>query len=99
MSEGVFPTMRVRSSGHHLFVSVFMLASKAICNDTYSNKSWSIIAQGISQLREINQRERERERERCASMLNIDPATLKELVCKDFMDPGPYYLTYILPPK
>ncbi|OJA19960.1 hypothetical protein AZE42_03712, partial [Rhizopogon vesiculosus] len=39
-----FPTAR-GSSGHRLFVSAFMLASKVICDDTYSNKSWSIVAQ------------------------------------------------------
>ncbi|KAG1882541.1 uncharacterized protein F5891DRAFT_1250393, partial [Suillus fuscotomentosus] len=52
-----FPTAQ-GSSGHHLFVSAFMLASKVICDDTYSNKSWSIqsiIAQGMFQLQEINQ--------------------------------------------
>ncbi|KAI5994210.1 hypothetical protein EDC04DRAFT_2613257, partial [Pisolithus marmoratus] len=27
------------SSGHHLLISAFMLASKVICDDTYSNKS------------------------------------------------------------
>ncbi|KAG1901569.1 uncharacterized protein F5891DRAFT_950416, partial [Suillus fuscotomentosus] len=27
--------------GHCLFISTFMLASKVICDDTYSNKSWS----------------------------------------------------------
>ncbi|KAG2071624.1 hypothetical protein BDR04DRAFT_1135000 [Suillus decipiens] len=35
------PTAR-GSSSHHLFVSAFMLASKVICDDTYSNKSWSV---------------------------------------------------------
>ncbi|KAG1802201.1 uncharacterized protein HD556DRAFT_1217878, partial [Suillus plorans] len=43
-----FPTAR-GSSSHHLFVSAFMLASK----------SWSIVTQGMFQLREINQMERE----------------------------------------
>ncbi|KAG2366999.1 hypothetical protein BDR07DRAFT_1273191, partial [Suillus spraguei] len=43
------------SSGHHLFISAFMLTSKVICDDTYSNKSWSIVAQGMFQLQEINQ--------------------------------------------
>ncbi|KAH9021012.1 hypothetical protein EDB85DRAFT_1872108, partial [Lactarius pseudohatsudake] len=28
------------TSGHRLFISAFMLASKIICDDTYSNKSW-----------------------------------------------------------
>lgn len=36
-----------------------MIASKVICDDTYSNKSWSIVAQGLFNLREINQMERE----------------------------------------
>ncbi|KAG1865672.1 hypothetical protein C8R48DRAFT_565470, partial [Suillus tomentosus] len=52
-----FPTAQ-GSLGHRFFVSTFMLTSKVICDDTYSNKSWSIqsiIAQGMFQLREINQ--------------------------------------------
>jgi hypothetical protein len=36
-----------------------MIASKVICDDTYSNKSWGIVAQGMFSLREINQMERE----------------------------------------
>ena len=35
------------------------MASKLICNDIYSNKSWSIVAQGMFSLREINQMEHE----------------------------------------
>jgi hypothetical protein len=35
-----------------------MIESKVICDDTYSNKSWSIVAQGMS-TQEINQMERE----------------------------------------
>ena len=31
------------SSGHHLFISVFILSSKIICNDTYLDKSWCIV--------------------------------------------------------
>ncbi|KAJ7184270.1 hypothetical protein C8R46DRAFT_455905 [Mycena filopes] len=53
-----FPLAR-GSSGHRLFISSFMIASKVICDDTYSNKSWSIVAQGMFTLREINQMERE----------------------------------------
>ncbi|KAG1824326.1 uncharacterized protein BJ212DRAFT_1319395 [Suillus subaureus] len=92
-----FPTAR-GSSGHRLFVSAFMLASKVICDDTYSNKSWSIVAQGMFQLREINQMEREM----CQYLeweLNVDPVTLREfedMVKKDFVGQGPYP-TYILP--
>ncbi|KAI6100838.1 hypothetical protein EDD16DRAFT_1492855, partial [Pisolithus croceorrhizus] len=53
-----FPTAP-DSSGHHLFISAFMLSSKVICNDMYSNKLWSIVMQGMFQLWEINQMERE----------------------------------------
>ncbi|KAJ7868948.1 hypothetical protein B0H14DRAFT_3107216 [Mycena olivaceomarginata] len=53
-----FPTAR-GSSGHRIFISAFMVASKVMCDDTYSNKSWSIVAQQMFTLREINQMERE----------------------------------------
>ncbi|KAH8835553.1 hypothetical protein DL96DRAFT_64634 [Flagelloscypha sp. PMI_526] len=53
-----FPTAK-GSSGHRLFISAFMIASKVICDDTYSNRSWSIVAQGLFSLREMNQMERE----------------------------------------
>jgi hypothetical protein len=53
-----FP-MACSSSDHQLFISAFMIASKVICNDTYSNKSWSIVGQGMFQLWEINQMEQE----------------------------------------
>lgn len=36
-----------------------MIASKVICDDTYSNQSWSIVAQKMFALKEINQMERE----------------------------------------
>ncbi|OCF36839.1 alternative cyclin Pcl12 [Kwoniella heveanensis CBS 569] len=47
------------SSGHRLFISAFMISSKVICDDTYSNQSWSIVAQKMFALKEINQMERE----------------------------------------
>ncbi len=34
-----------------------MLASKIICDNTYSNKSWCIIGQGMFALQEISQME------------------------------------------
>ncbi|KAJ7868376.1 hypothetical protein B0H14DRAFT_2296010, partial [Mycena olivaceomarginata] len=49
-----FPTVR-GSSGHRLFIFV----SKVICDNTYSNKSWSIVAQGMFTLWGINQIEHE----------------------------------------
>lgn len=53
-----FPAAR-GSSGHRLFISALMIASKSSCDDTYSNKSWAIVGQGLFSLREINQMERE----------------------------------------
>ena len=67
-----------------------MLASKVICNNTYSNKSRLIVAQGMFGLREINQMEREM-RQYLEGELNVDPAMLeefKEMVCKDFVGIG-----------
>ncbi|TEB16910.1 cyclin-like protein, partial [Coprinellus micaceus] len=80
-----FPTAR-GSSGHRLFISAFMIASKVICDDTYSNKSWGIVAQGMFSLREINQMEREM----CNYLdweLTVDNPILsnfEKLVTKDF---------------
>ncbi|KAH9961122.1 hypothetical protein BC827DRAFT_1260608 [Russula dissimulans] len=80
------------SSGHRLFISAFMLASKIICDDTYSNKSWCIVGQGMFALREINQMEREM----CSYLewqLNVEPSTLRDFqsrVQHDFAGPGPY---------
>jgi hypothetical protein len=56
--KGRFPAAR-GSSGHRLFISAFMIASKVVCDDTYSNKSWCVVGQGMFSLREINQMERE----------------------------------------
>ena len=53
-----FPAAR-GSSGHRLFLAAYMLASKVVCDDTYSNKSWAVVGQGMFALREINQMERE----------------------------------------
>lgn len=53
-----FPAAR-GSSGHRLFISALMLASKSSCDDTYSNKSWTVVGQGLFTLREVNQMERE----------------------------------------
>ena len=50
-----FPTAQ-GSSGRRLFTSAFMLFSKVIYDNTYSNKLWSIVAQGMFQLKEINQK-------------------------------------------
>ena len=74
-----------------------MIASKVMCDDTYSNKSWGIVAQGMFTLREMNQMEREM----CNYLeweLNVDTKTLKSfemMVKKDFNGPGPYP-TYVL---
>jgi hypothetical protein len=95
--KGRFPAAR-GSSGHRLFISAFMLSSKVICDDTYSNKSWSIVGQGMFALREINQMEREM----CSYLewqLNVEPSLLQDFtarVKRDFKGPGPYP-TFCLP--
>ncbi|KAJ3724412.1 hypothetical protein C8R42DRAFT_763670 [Lentinula raphanica] len=92
-----FPTAR-GSSGHRLFISAFMIASKVICDDTYSNKSWSIVAQGMFTLREINQMEREM----CNYLdweLTVDNpilANFTNMVKEDFRSPQGPYPTYPL---
>jgi len=53
-----FPTAQ-GSSGHRLFITAFMISSRVICDDTYSNKSWSIVGRGMFQLWEVNRMERE----------------------------------------
>ncbi|KAK7029197.1 hypothetical protein R3P38DRAFT_912005 [Favolaschia claudopus] len=52
-----FPQAR-GSSGHRLFLSTLMIASKMVCDASFSNLSWSIAAQNIFPLREINAMER-----------------------------------------
>ena len=49
MTEGHFP-MAQGSLDHQLFILVFMVTSKVICDDTYLNKLWSIVRQGMFQL-------------------------------------------------
>ncbi|CCO29291.1 hypothetical protein BN14_03299 [Rhizoctonia solani AG-1 IB] len=71
-----FPAAR-GSSGHRLYISAFMIASKVICDDTYSNKSWCVVGQGMFTLREINQMEREM----CGYLewcLNVKPEDLHD---------------------
>lgn len=46
-------------SGHRLFITAFMIASKVLCDDTYSSQSWVIVAQKIYTLQVINRMERE----------------------------------------
>jgi hypothetical protein len=92
-----FPTAR-GSSGHRLYVSAYMIASKVICDDTYSNRSWSIVAQGMFSLREINQMEREM----CSYLeweLTVDNTmltTFEKKLREDFRNPEGPYPTYPL---
>jgi len=92
-----FPTAR-GSSSHRLFISAFMIASKVICDDTYSNKSWGIVAQGMFTLREINQMEREM----CNYLeweLSVDNSILVNFEAslrQDFSSPSSSYPSYPL---
>lgn len=74
-----------------------MIATKVICNNTYSNKSQSIVSQSMFQLQDMNQMEWEM----CQYLdweVNVELMALKEfgvMVRKDFAGPGPCP-TYIL---
>lgn len=46
-------------SGHRLFISAFILAHKFMCDESFLNLSWCVVAQDLFELREINQMERE----------------------------------------
>jgi hypothetical protein len=51
-----YPSARGTStSPHRLFLSSLMLSSKISMDDTYSNKSWEVVGQGLFSLREVNQ--------------------------------------------
>jgi hypothetical protein len=82
------------SSGHRLFISAFMLSSKIICDDTYSNKLWCIVSRGMFTLQEINKMEQEM----CSYLdwqFNVDLTTLHDFQARvqlDFADPGLYPL-------
>ncbi|KAG8690744.1 hypothetical protein FRC08_010430 [Ceratobasidium sp. 394] len=88
--KNCFPTAR-GSSGHRLYISAFMIASKVICDNTYSNKSWCAVGQGMFTLREINQMEREM----CGYLkwvLNVKPEDLRDfeaMVQKEYGSASP----------
>jgi hypothetical protein len=87
-----FPAAR-GSSGHRLYISVFMIASKVICDDTYSNKSWCVVGQGMFALCEINQMERKSKM--CGYLewcLNVKPEDLRDfeaMVHKEYGSASP----------
>lgn len=55
-----YPSARgTATSPHRLFLSSLMLSSKISMDDTYSNRSWQVVGQGLFELREVNQMERE----------------------------------------
>jgi len=90
-----FPSAR-GSSGHRLFISAFMISSKVMCDDTYSNKSWSVVAQGMFNLREINQMEREMCNYLEWELTAANPmlSNFVTAVKKDFREQKPSYPTY-----
>jgi hypothetical protein len=86
-----FPAAR-GSSGHRLVLSAFMIASKVICDGTYSNKLWCIVSQGMFALREVNQMKREMY-SYLDWELNVDRKCLAKFeagVREHFRGPGPY---------
>jgi hypothetical protein len=90
-----FPSAR-GSSGHRLFISAFMISSKVMCDDTYSNKSWSVVAQGMFNLREINQMEREMCNYLEWELTAANPmlSSFETAVKRDFREQKPAYPTY-----
>ena len=92
-----FPTAR-GSSCQRLFLTSFMITSKVISDNKHSNKTWSIIGQGVFELWDINNMELEM----CQYLdweLNFEPRFLKEfedMVRKTFAGPGPYP-AYVIP--
>lgn len=85
------------TSGHRVFIAAFMLASKVICDENYSNKSYCVVAQGMFSLPELNKMEREM----CSYLdwqLNVDHTVLGDFVtCVDhlFSDPGAVHECHI----
>ncbi|KAJ7800651.1 hypothetical protein B0H14DRAFT_3490421 [Mycena olivaceomarginata] len=74
------------SSSHHLFISAFMIVSKVICDNTYLNKLWSIVVQGMFTLREINQMEHEIDTDEAissATTTHHTPSIVQELSVAD----------------
>ncbi|KAK7676501.1 hypothetical protein QCA50_017735 [Cerrena zonata] len=53
------PISNRASSRCRLFISALMLASKTMCDATYSNRFWEAATRSVLSLREINQREQE----------------------------------------
>jgi hypothetical protein len=47
------------SNGHRLFITAFMIASKVVCDGSYSNRTWCVVAQHMFSLQDMNQMERE----------------------------------------
>lgn len=89
-----FPAAR-GSSGHRLFISALMLASKSTCDDTYSNKSWTIVGQGLFSLREVNQMERELFGY-LGFKVNVENEELSEFV--DGLEHGRIHTSTVTPP-
>jgi hypothetical protein len=94
-AQSTFPSA-CGSSGHQLFISAFMISSKVMCDDTYSNKSRSVVTQGMFNLREINQIEREmcNYLEWELTVANPMLSTFETDVKKDFHEQKSPYPTY-----
>lgn len=85
------------SSGHQLFISAFMISLKAMCDNTYSNKYWLVAAQGMFNLREINQMERELWNYLEWELTAANPmlSSFEMAVKRDFHTQKLTYLTYL----
>jgi Cyclin, N-terminal domain len=86
-------------SGHHLFISALMVTVKITSGHTYSNRSWSIVAQDMFTPQEIKQMEREMYSYLEPDLtIDIDIlADFEKMVKQKFGSTSPYPITSISP--
>lgn len=79
-------------SEHRLFLTSFMISSKFLCDDTYTDQAWLVVGQGMFELQGLNAMERDM----CQKLdwkLNIYPEVLRGFerdFRADFKGDGPY---------
>lgn len=83
-------------SGHRLFLAAYILASKSLCEKTYSSADWGIVGHGRFSEAEVDELEREMW---CGLeyQINISPWILNDFsdtVRRDFDVPHDSYPTY-----
>ncbi|KAI0696664.1 hypothetical protein C8T65DRAFT_516807, partial [Cerioporus squamosus] len=81
-----------RVSCHRLFLAAFMVVSKSIHDDTYSNKSFAELAKEVATVNDINTMEREilRYVDWKVNIPNHVVEEFRRMVERDFRGAGPY---------